>query len=503
MPNEEHDYLLLYAKALSVYRKDPYNRRDNYFNNLLLCYGSNKIQQLIVNLRHRENEDTATQPTFKSAADKLQLWLNQWLGIEQIEQQPLLAIMPAQEDISVTVSLHDVCHVLDLAIEDDWKTRSLSEIDSLISKLKKEKYALSEEIQNELTTLLIMMPLSKQSATYADAFTGFIRDPELIENIINHWCTELSLSHDNQHKLLLSKRILGCMPEEFLATPKNLDMILKLLEFLLGTSLITNRQKTISFERLFKCLPKSISTPPSTGIYSSIFKILDLLIITNPIPEKARSLLYILNMDDLAELLIEGAPHEVNNYPEIYMHYFRNALPPNKTLPDKVWSILKPESNESLIMTTLNSLLCHCPPEKHPENGLHDPRLQNIDLYDMFDNLNQRAREILLDKEIPVRLLDSLITARRTKPSKSLPGQHLEETIRDFLREEKKFTLMRTLEILIMSESYKLPQQLLLSFKTRTREVAQASMGRPVAKREEQNIRLASLAILSILDKPC
>ena len=78
LPGDTADYLLRYAQALSERDKDPYNRRDNYFNNLLLSYGSEALQQLLASLRDKKKSDPSNKPVYQQAAHRLGKWLDQW-----------------------------------------------------------------------------------------------------------------------------------------------------------------------------------------------------------------------------------------------------------------------------------------------------------------------------------------------------------------------------------------------------------------------------------------
>ena len=72
------DYLLRYAQALSKRDKDQYNRRDNYFNNLLLSYGNEALQKLLVSLHGKAGSDPSNKPVHQQATHRLSEWLGQW-----------------------------------------------------------------------------------------------------------------------------------------------------------------------------------------------------------------------------------------------------------------------------------------------------------------------------------------------------------------------------------------------------------------------------------------
>ena len=80
LPDNSTDYLWCYAQALSERNKDPYNRRDNYFNNLLLSYGNDALQKLLASLHDKTESDSSNKSIYQQAAHRLGEWLGQWSG---------------------------------------------------------------------------------------------------------------------------------------------------------------------------------------------------------------------------------------------------------------------------------------------------------------------------------------------------------------------------------------------------------------------------------------
>ena len=88
LPEDLADYLLCYARALSERNKDPFNRRDNYFNNLFLSYGSDTLQELLVSLRDRAGSglSPSDKPVYQQATNRLGEWLGQCQGVRPPRQ---------------------------------------------------------------------------------------------------------------------------------------------------------------------------------------------------------------------------------------------------------------------------------------------------------------------------------------------------------------------------------------------------------------------------------
>ncbi|GFR95371.1 hypothetical protein ElyMa_006272200 [Elysia marginata] len=451
LPNETTDYLLLYSQALSKRCNDPFSRRDNYFTNLLLSYGINKLQRLLVTLHNRAEADPLAQPTFQNVADLLNQWISQCLGVAA---PPIIPIMETPKVPSCNRS--DVKRAIERAIADDWKSCAIAEMDNLISQLREGKTDLDTETQEELCTLLFIMPLrSWELANHADVIIDHISKPEKITEIITFWMTTLIFTDTDEQKVLLAEIILRSLPKGQPIEPQNREEIIHFLGFLIHS---------------------------------------------RPIPEEAKYLLDTISVSDREGLLLKGLPEGVNQNPEIYQQYVSTSHAPSFHLIHEIWRILKPKNETGLIRETLKALTRQEPLQLQGIE-LNDEKLQNINLYSLCDEFRIPARKWLLENTptLPKGLIDPLIQSHKEKPSKPIPPQHLDQSIRDFVRDEKHYSMRRLLEILIMTESNKINPSLLQAYTDKIKKIASEVMNHPVVTRDQQDIRLRAYAILTIL----
>ena len=96
-------------------------------------------------------------------------------------------------------------------------------------------------------------------------------------------------------------------------------------------------------------------------------------------------------------------------------------------------------------------------------------------------------------------MIEPLIQSHKEKPRKPIPPQHLDKSIRDFVRGEQHYSMTRLLEILIMTESNKVNPSLLQAYTDRIKKIASEVINNPVVTRDQQDIRLSAYAILTIL----
>ncbi|GAA4647876.1 hypothetical protein GCM10023116_01380 [Kistimonas scapharcae] len=452
LPNEKTDYLLLYSQALSERCNDPFSRRDNYFTNLLLSYGIDKLQRLLATLHNRAEADPLTQPTFQNVADLLNQWISQWQGVAV---SPIIPIMETPK-VLPSCNRSDVERAIERAIADDWKSCAIVEMDNLISKLREGETDLDTETQEELCTLLVAMPLrSLELANHADVIIDHISKPEKITEIITSWMTTLIFTDTHEQKALLADIILRSLPKGQPIEPQNREEILHFLDFLIHY---------------------------------------------RPIPEEARYLLDTISVSDREGLLLKGLPEGVHQNPEIYQQYVSTSHAPSFHLIHEIWRILKPENETGLIRETLKALTTQEPLQLQGI-GLNNEKLQNINLYTLFDEFRMPARKWLLENTptLPIGLIEPLIKSHKEKPSKPIPPQHLDKCIRDFVRGEQHYSMTRLLEILIMTESNKVNPSLLQAYTDKIKKIASEVLNNPVITRDQQDIRLSAYAILTML----
>ena len=496
LPGDTADYLLRYAQALSERNKDPYNRRDNYFNNLLLSYGSEALQQLLASLRGKEKSDPSNKPVYQQAVHRLSEWLGQWSegtaspasasrrtsratasSTKTSPQKTKEAASPANASHKTsrvaasatsapsrtreegTCTEDDVEQVMADAMANDWKSGTPDKINQLANRLRREKASLSTEtekkIDDELHTLLTMMPGKlPELAKCADAVINLIRQPEKIAEVILSWIAKLSMALSWNEQAFCLERILTCFPEDHSI---NLD---------------DHKADVLCF--------------------------LELLMQHQPIPEKAAYLLDTLSEDERTQLLIKGFPGSINTNPKMYQQHVEAAQPPNLAFVNDIWRALKPESDAKLIRATFTALIKQKSSELHAIKA-DDGRLQTIDLYNLFSESSLAERETLLAPPSPVLrelLVKSYLQFRKANPGKKILPRHLEDAIRKFVQKKSRSLTKEPLDILIMTREYGVGAALLREYQDKIKQMASEYLAHEDTGCEQ---RLIAQAILSMI----
>ena len=497
LPGDTADYLLRYAQALSERDKDPYNRRDNYFNNLLLSYGSEALQQLLASLRGKEKSDPSNKPVYQQAVHRLSEWLGQWSdgtaspasasrgtsratasSTKTSPKKTKEAASPANtshktsrvaasatsapsrtRDEEATCTEDDVRQVMADAMANDWKSGTPDKINQLANRLRREKAGLSTEtgkkIDDELHTLLTMMPGKlPELAKCADAVINLIRQPERVTKLILFWIAKLPQVPSRDEKAFWLERILTCFPEDHSI---NLD---------------DHKADVLCF--------------------------LELLMQHQPIPEKVAYLLDTLSEDERTQLLTKGFPGSIDTNPKMYRQHVETAQPPNLAFVNDIWRALKPESDAKLIRATFTALIKQKSPELHAIKA-DDGRLQTIDLYNLFSESSLAERETLLAPPSPVLrelLIKSYLQFRKANPGKQILPRHLEDTIRKFFQKKSHSLTKEPLDILIMTREYGVGAALLREYQDKIKQMASEYLARENTDCEQ---RLIAQAILSMI----
>ena len=496
LPGDTADYLLRYAQALSERDKDPYNRRDNYFNNLLLSYGSEALQQLLASLRGKEKSDPSNKSVYQQAVHRLSEWLDQWpestaspasasrgtsrtadSSTKTSPRKPKGAASPANASHKTsrvaasatsapsrtreegTCTEDDVEQVMADAMANDWKSGTPDKINQLANRLRREKAGLSTEtgkkIDDELHTLLTMMPGKlPELAKCADAVINLIRQPERVTKLILFWIAKLPQVPSRDEKAFWLERILTCFPEDH---SMNLD---------------DHKADVLCF--------------------------LELLMQHQPIPEKAAYLLDTLSEDERTQLLTKGFPGSIDTNPKIYQQHVEAAQPQNLAFVNEIWRALKPESDAKLIRATFTALIKQKSPELHAIKA-DDGRLQTIDLYNLFSESSLAERETLLAPPSPVLrelLVKSYLQFRKANPGKQILPRHLEDTIRKSVQKKSRSLTKEPLDILIMTREYGVSAALLREYQDKIKQMASEYLARENTDCEQ---RLIAQAILSMI----
>ena len=509
------DYLLCYAQALSKRDKDPYNRRDNYFNNLLLSYGSAALQKLLTLLHGKAESDLSNKPVYRQAAHRLGEWLGQWSeGTASPASAPRetsrvtvssanasrrtsratasstktssrkskgtkspasashktsrvaasATSAPPKTREESTCTEEDVRQVMDAAMANDWKSGTPDKINQLANRLRREKAGLSTEtgkkIDDELHTLLTMMPGKlPELAKCADAVINLIRQPEKIAEVILSWIAKLSMALSWNEQAFCLERILTCFPEDHSI---NLD---------------DHKADVLCF--------------------------LELLMQHQPIPEKVAYLLDTLSEDERTQqLLIKGFPGSIDTNPKMYRQHVETAQPPDPAFVNDIWRALKPESDAKLIRAVFTALIKQKSPELHAIKA-DDGRLKAIDLYNLFSDSSLAERETLLDSPSPglrELLVKSYLQFRKANPGKRIPLKHLEGTIRESMENNDNYSIKRLLEILIIARKHSVDAELLQNYCHKIKDMASRYVAMEHETiREQQDNRLIARAILYLI----
>ena len=468
--DDSTDYLLRYAQALSKRDKDPFNRRDNYFNNLLLNYGLEALQKLLTSLHGKAESDPSNKPVYQQAANRLEEWLGQWQGgsassanaprkTSKVTVSPTNESQKALKESACTED--DVDQVIDCATADNWNSGALGKINQLTNRLRLEKIDLKTEtkgeIEEKLHILLTVMPVGTQElAKCADAVVDLISSPEKVTELILFWITQSKFAQYRDEKAFWLERILKCFPKDH------------------SINLNDHKEEVLCF--------------------------LELLIQHQSIPKEAEYLLNGLSADERAQLLLKGLPEGINANPKMYQQYVETVQSPDSTLIDNIWRALKSESDAALVRATFTALIRQKSSELHAIKA-DDGRLNGIDLYNLFSDSSTSDRETLLeDTFFALRelLVKSYLTFRKANPGKRLLPKHLESTIRKFV-DGKQRSIKDSLDILIMTREHKVDDAALLQdYHRKIKEKALECMDRVEAGREQQNLRLTAWAILSL-----
>ena len=472
--DDSTDYLLRYAQALSKRDKDPFNRRDNYFNNLLLNYGSEALQKLLTSLHGKAESDPSNKLVYQRAANRLEEWLGQWQGgsassanaPRKTSKVTVSSTKESQKTLKESIcTKDDVDQVIDCAIADSWNSGALGKINQLTNRLRRENADLETETKGEieeklhvlLTTMSAVPEESSELAKCADAVVDLISSPEKVTELILFWITQSKFAQNRDEKAFWLERILKCFPKDH------------------SINLNDHKEEVLCF--------------------------LELLIQHQLIPKEAEYLLDGLSADERAQLLLKGLPEGINANPKMYQQYVETVQSPDSTLIDNIWRALKSESDAALIRATFTALIRQKSSELHAIKA-DDGRLNGIDLYNLFSDSSTSDRETLLeDTFFALRelLVKSYLQFRKENPGKLPPPKHLESTVRKFV-DGKQRSIKDSLDILIMTREHKVDDAALLQdYHRKIKEKALECMDRVEAGREQQNLRLTALAILSLI----
>ena len=470
--DDSTDYLLRYAQALSKRDKDPFNRRDNYFNNLLLNYGREALQKLLTSLHGKAESDPSNKPIYQQAANRLDEWLGQWP--EGITSQasasrtvPRVMVSSTHAPLKIreegTCTEDDVKQVIDCAVADNWGSSAFYKIKQLANRLRRENAGLDTEtkgkIEEELHTLLTKMPMgSSQLAKCADAVIDLIHQQERVTKLILFWMEKLPKVSSKSEKIFYLERILKCFPG--------------------GRSINLDNHK------------------------ADVLCFLELLMQHQSIPEKVAYLLDVLSEDERTQLLMKGFPGSIETNPKMYQQYVEAVQPPDSAFVNNIWRALKPGNDAGLIRVTLTALIRQNSSELHAIKA-DDGRLRAIDLYNLFSESGLAVREMLL--KVPVLqefLVESYLQFLKANPGKQIAPKHLEGTIRKFLEEDDiEYSIKRLLDILLMTREHKVDDAALLQdYHRKIKEKASivVMLGRETMK-EQQDNRLIGMVILSLI----
>ncbi len=451
LPNDTSDYLLLYAQALTERCEDSFKRRDNYFTNLLLSYGIEKLERVSKTLQNRAEDTPDTQAVFNQAASLLRHRIEQW-------QPSALPLAPLQEEANVADDLlKTIDCVIDRTHSHDWATCAYEEMNNLIRKLHEEKTDLDDNTTDALMVLLFSIPsLQQDLVATINTIIDHINNPELITEIIHNWITVFSLTQDHQQKVILANSIIRTLPK---GKPLDLE---------------NHKQEIQSF--------------------------LCFLINDRAIHEQAKHLLDAIPIDEKANLLTRALPGGINRNPAIYLEYLEEYQSPSFDLIFHIWDSLEPDSEPKLIRATYKALTTQ-KPSLLANDGLNNTQLQKIDLYTLFGELSIPARKSLLENTftLPKRFIEQVIKFHKDNRALSIPPQHLEKNVRDFIKGEKHFSMSSIIDILIILEVNQIAPDLLQAFNDKIKEQALERIKEPIETREQQNTRLQIRVILSIL----
>ena len=475
------DYLLRYAQALSKRDKDPYNRRDNYFNYLLLSYGNEALQKLLVSLHGKAGSDPSNKPVYQQAAHRLSEWLDQWPGgavypamaskktsrvtasstktspkkLKGAESSASASRKTCEEG---TCTEDNVKQVMAAAVADNWKPDALDKINRLANRLRRERAGLNTEIEQELLTLLTTMPAGTQKlARSADAVIDLIRQPERVAKLILFWIAKLPQVSSRDEKAFWLERILKCFPED--------------------NSINLDDHKT------------------------DVLCFLELLMQHQPIPEKAAYLLDTLSEDERTQLLIKGLPGSIDTNPKMYRQHVETTQPPDPAFVNDIWRALKPGNDAGLIRVTLTALIRQNSSELRAITA-DDGRLKAIDLYNLFSESSLSVREMLLKVSVLCEfLVESYREFLKENPGKQISPKYLESYIRKFVEEDDiDYPIKKLLEILLMTRKHKVDTDLLHNYHhTIKRKASELVLMEREAMKEQQNDRLIAMVILSLI----
>ena len=477
------DYLLRYAQALSERDHDPYNRRDNYPANLLLSYGKNRLQRVLVSLRDRAGSGPSAHPAYQTAADRLGSWLDQWQDVAASSTRA-----PAKT-LEVTACMKkDVEQVLNRATEDNWQTATLREISELTRKLRSgSKTGLDVESQEELYNLLDAMPLtSRELAEHADTIVDYISRSDLITEIVTNWMMKLYFGSDPE-KAFLTERIVKALPA---ALPLTIAVENK--------DDIGNEEEAENKE--------GIENKGNVVNKENVMRFLELLIQYQPMPEAVRYLWDTLSTEDRAHLLLQGLPDGIDKNPMMYQRHVETVQSPDSVLVDGIWRALKPASDARLIQATLTALITQ-ESSQLQVIAADDGRLKGIDLYTLFTGFNTAQRKTLLECHsiLDGGLIKSYIEKRRRNPGKSVPLKHLPGTVENALDNARKKPMKERdfLDLLIQAQdnSSSIRPDLLQAYSSKVKAMAAETMKKSIDSSEQQDARLTALAILFLLEE--
>ena len=470
LPNDSTDYLWCYAQALSKRDKDPFNRRDNYFNNLLLNYGSEALQKLLTSLHGKAESDPSNKLVYQQAANRLEEWLGQWsegITSQASASQTVPRVMVSSTHASLkireegTCTEDDVKQVIDCAVADNWGSSAFYKIKQLASRLRRENAGLGTEtkgkIEEELYTLLTKMPIeSSHLAKCADAVIDLINQQERVTKLILFWIAKLPKVSSKDEKIFCLERILKCFPE---GCPINLD---------------DHKADVLCF--------------------------LELLMQHQLIPEKAAYLLDALSEGERTQLLMKGFPGSIETNPKMYQQYVEAVQPPDSAFVNNIWRALKPGNDAGLIRVTLTALIRQNSSELRAIKA-DDGRLRAIDLYNLFSKSSLAVREMLL--QVPVLrefLVESYLQFLKANPGKQIVSKHLEGTIRKFVEEDEiEYSIKRLLDILLMTREHKVDESLLHDYYYILEKKASTVVALERETMGQQDDRLIGTVILSLI----
>ena len=531
LSDDPTDYLLHYAQALSERDHGPFNRRDSYFNNLLLSYGRDKLQELSVSLCNRAGADASAQSVYRIAADRLSTWLDQWwqgaapsanassetanaiahpASVPQETPEEAAASStsasrkksraiassssasrkkssasrkksraiasstkaPSETRAVTTCTKDDVEQVLNIAAKNNWQADAFREMDDLTRKLRSgEKTGLDIETRKALCILLSAIPLtSRKLAGYADAIIVHISQTDMIADIVTEWLKKLYCETSPEKQVFLMERILNALPLE--APP--LAITIETRGDAGNRGNVANREEILCF--------------------------LELLIQYHPIPESVRYLWDALSAEDRAHLLLQGLPEGIDKNPMMYQQHVETVQPPDPVLVDEIWRALRPTSDAGLIRDTLAALITQNSSELRVIKA-DDGRLKGINLYTLFAGCNTAQRKTMLGCRsiLDGGLIRSLIEKRRRNPGKSVPVKHLLNTIEDVVHNERKKKSMKERDLLDLLISAQDNSSDIRACSSKIKAMVAETLKESIDSSEQQDVRLTALAILFLI----